>query len=114
MNWADVPDLFESKPLPNPFTKGVPVADATSAAPAAPAAAPRTAKNVLDEIRKVVDTVEPLVAEFSGLVPVAGADIKIGLACLKGGVDAADDDVDQGASTGATILAALKGALAGL
>ena len=114
MNWNDVPDLFESSP---PYQEA-PKMNETNALPAvvlpSTAAAPSNAKATLDKVRGIVDSLEPDVAAFASLVPVAGADLKLGLAALKGALDAADSSVDQGASAGAVILAALKGALAGL
>lgn len=110
MDFDDADDVLESSEPFNPFQEK-PMSETETAAPAATAS---SAKSVLDEITKVVNTLAPLVEQFAALVPVAGADIKLGLACLQGGVDAADASVDAGASVSATILATLKGALAGL
>jgi hypothetical protein len=111
MDFDDADDVLESSEPFNPFQEK-PMSETETAAPAASTTS--SAKAVLDEITKVVNTLAPLVEQFAALVPVAGADIKLGLACLQGGVDAADASVDAGASVAATILATLKGALAGL
>ena len=69
----------------------------------------------LDEARKLVDELAGVSETIASLVPVVGTDIKIAVAALKSGLDAADTAADSPSGTIAqVIIAAIKGAVAGV